>query len=131
MPPKWSKTTGTACRSLALLLQRLVGNKLRDPREQGIDSRAFWFPLHRQEPYRSDDREFPHSVFFAGKLVFTDELDGFVSRFLHNHTALEVQNWLQVHGYSLVILPVRVGRAQARAISANADGALQVVAAQK
>lgn len=53
-------------------------------------------------------KEFPNCVFFAGKLVFTDEADGFISRFLHNHTALELQNWLQVHGYSLVILPVRV-----------------------
>jgi hypothetical protein len=67
--------------------------------------------------------EFPRTVFFAGKLVFTDELDGYVSRFLHNHTALEVQNWLQVHGLSLVILPVRVGRAQARAASIKAAAA--------
>jgi hypothetical protein len=67
--------------------------------------------------------EFPRSVFFAGKLIFTDELDGFVSRFLHNHTALEVQNWLQVHGFSLVILPVRVGRAQARAATLKAANA--------
>lgn len=59
-------------------------------------------------------REFPHSVFFAGKLVFTDELDGYVSRFLHNHTAVEVQNWLQLYGYSLVILPVRVSMGQAK-----------------
>jgi hypothetical protein len=58
--------------------------------------------------------------FFAGKLVFTDELDGYVSRFLHNHTALELQNWLQVHGLSLVVLPVRVGQAQARAASIKA-----------
>ncbi|HLW69397.1 MAG TPA: APC family permease [Candidatus Binataceae bacterium] len=53
-------------------------------------------------------REFPHSVFFAGKLVFTGELDGYISRFLHNHTALELQNRLQANGLSLVILPVRV-----------------------
>jgi amino acid transporter len=52
--------------------------------------------------------EYPHAVFFAGKLIFTDELDGFVNRFLHNHTALELQSWLQVNGLSLVILPVRV-----------------------
>jgi K+ transporter len=58
--------------------------------------------------------EFPHSVFFAGKLVFTDELEGFVSRFLHNHTALEMQTWLQIHGLSLVILPVRVAPSGAR-----------------
>jgi amino acid transporter len=53
-------------------------------------------------------REFPRSVFFAGKLVFTGELDGFVSRFLHNHTALDLQSRLQADGLSLVILPVRV-----------------------
>ena len=47
-------------------------------------------------------------MFFAGKLIFEAELEGFISRFLHNHTALELQNWLQVHGLSLVILPVRV-----------------------
>jgi hypothetical protein len=34
---------------------------------------------------------------------------GFLARFLHNHTALELQNWLQIYGYSLVILPIRVG----------------------
>jgi amino acid transporter len=60
-------------------------------------------------------REFPHAVFFAGKLIFTNELDGFVSRFLHNHTALELQSWLQVHGLSLVILPVRVRQPTERA----------------
>jgi hypothetical protein len=47
-------------------------------------------------------------VFFAGKLIFEAELEGFISRFLHNHTAMELQNWLQLHGLSLVILPVRV-----------------------
>lgn len=52
--------------------------------------------------------EFPHVVFFAGKLVFTNELDGYVSRFLHNHIALELQKRLQTEGLSLVILPVRV-----------------------
>jgi amino acid transporter len=52
--------------------------------------------------------EFPQAVFFAGKLVFANELDGYISRFLHNHTALELQNRLQAQGLSLVILPVRV-----------------------
>src|SRR5216683_2454188 len=52
--------------------------------------------------------EFPHSVFFAGQLVFSGELDGFVGRFLHNHTAFEMLRWLQVRGLSLLILPVRV-----------------------
>jgi amino acid transporter len=53
-------------------------------------------------------KEFPHAVFFAGKLIFSEALDGFISRFLHNHTAIELQNWLQLHGLSMVILPVRV-----------------------
>jgi K+ transporter len=53
-------------------------------------------------------RDFNQSVFFAGQLVFADELDGFVSRFLHNHTALELLRWLQLRSLSLVILPVRV-----------------------
>jgi hypothetical protein len=75
-------------------------------------------------------REFPHSVFFAGKLVFTDELDGYVSRFLHNHTALELQNWLQLQGLSLVILPVRVvpPRARQRA-KPHANGPTNIAAA--
>ncbi len=53
--------------------------------------------------------EFPHVVFFAGKLIFSNEVEGFIGRFLHNHTALELQGWLQLYGLSLVILPVRVG----------------------
>ncbi len=52
---------------------------------------------------------FPRVVFFAGKLVWDTAVEGFLSRFLHNHTALELQNWLQLYGYSLVILPIRVG----------------------
>jgi amino acid transporter len=51
---------------------------------------------------------FPNSVFFAGQLVFNEEVDGFFSRFLHNHTALDLLRWLQLQGLSLVILPVRV-----------------------
>ena len=50
----------------------------------------------------------PHIVFFAGKLIFSDEAEGYLGRFLHMHTALEVQRHLQVEGLSLVILPVRV-----------------------
>jgi len=52
--------------------------------------------------------EFPHSVFFAGKLIFANEIEGYISRFLHNHTAMDLQSWLQLQGLSLVILPVRV-----------------------
>ena len=53
-------------------------------------------------------QDHPHVVFFAGKLIFSDEAEGYLGRFLHTHTALEVQRYLQVHGLSLVILPVRV-----------------------
>jgi hypothetical protein len=53
-------------------------------------------------------REFRHSVFFAGQLVFGGDLNGFMSRFLHNHTALDLLQSLQADGLSLVILPVRV-----------------------
>jgi perosamine synthetase len=31
-------------------------------RDSGIDTRAFWFPLHRQEPYKMEDLDFPNSV---------------------------------------------------------------------
>ena len=54
--------------------------------------------------------EFPRAVFFAGQLVLGRELDGFFTRFLHNHTALELLRWLQQLDLSLVILPVRVSR---------------------
>jgi amino acid transporter len=39
-------------------------------------------------------KTFPHSVFFAGQLVLGEELGGFMSRFLHNHTAIELLRWL-------------------------------------
>ncbi len=50
---------------------------------------------------------FANSVFFAGQLVFNEDMDGFFSRFLHNHTALDLLKRLQLRGLSLVILPVR------------------------
>jgi perosamine synthetase len=31
-------------------------------REAGIDTRAFWLPVHRQEPYKAEDSEFPNSI---------------------------------------------------------------------
>jgi len=51
---------------------------------------------------------FSHCVFFAGSLVFEDESEGMIERFLHNHTAYEIQRWLQIQGRSMVILPVCV-----------------------
>ncbi|MGC1678351.1 MAG: amino acid permease [Candidatus Binataceae bacterium] len=53
--------------------------------------------------------EFTQVVYFAGKLVFTDDLDRFGERFLNNHTSLDIQSWLQLYGLSLVIVPIRIG----------------------
>ena len=39
-------------------------------RERGIDSRAFWFPLHRQQPYRSGDRNFPCAVEISARGIW-------------------------------------------------------------
>jgi amino acid transporter len=64
--------------------------------------------------------EFPRVVFFAGKLIFANEVEGFVGRFLHNHTAAELQSWLQLYGLSLVILPVRVGAGSLSSPALNA-----------
>ncbi len=52
--------------------------------------------------------QYPKVVFFCGKLIFGRELEGFLSRFLHHHIALELQALLQLKGLSLVILPARV-----------------------
>jgi perosamine synthetase len=30
--------------------------------DAGIDARAFWFPLHRQEPYKTDDKDFSVAI---------------------------------------------------------------------
>ena len=66
--------------------------------------------------------EFPHAVFFAGKLI--SEHDGFLNRFLHNQTAYEIQHWLELQGYSLVVLPIRVeegaGPARGQPVEASA-----------
>ena len=39
-------------------------------RAQGIDSRAFWFPLHRQAPYRSADYEFPNAIDISARGIW-------------------------------------------------------------
>ena len=54
-----------------------------------------------------------------------DDLNGFMSRFLHNHTALDLLQSLQMHGLSLVILPVRV--APTRTAEAVPDAAPEAV----
>lgn len=50
-------------------------------------------------------RRFPRSVFFAGKLVFQQEL--FWHKVLHNQAAFTLQRRLQFSGLQMVVLPVR------------------------
>ncbi len=55
---------------------------------------------------KSVARDFPKSVFFAGKLVFAKE--SFLSRLLHNQTPFALQRRLQINGLDMMILPIRV-----------------------
>lgn len=73
-------------------------------------------------------REFRHTVFFAGQLVFADEMESFANRFLHNHTAIELLHWLQPHGLSLVILPVRVATRRETETAMDPNYALRLAA---
>ncbi|MEO7729267.1 MAG: APC family permease [Burkholderiales bacterium] len=52
------------------------------------------------------NREFPNSVCFASKLIFASE--SFFTRWLHNQTALAIQQRLHVMGQQMVILPMKV-----------------------
>ncbi len=51
-------------------------------------------------------KEFPKTMFFAGKLIF--ERQHVLSPLLHNHTPYALERRLQFDGMHLVILPVRV-----------------------
>jgi amino acid transporter len=61
-------------------------------------------------------KEFPRTIFFAGKLVF--ERERWFQRLLHNETAYQLQRRLQFAGLNAMVLPVRVladeERAEAR-----------------
>jgi len=50
--------------------------------------------------------EFPHAVFFGGKLVFQRET--WWNRVLHNETAFAIQRRLQWLGRPMLVMPVRV-----------------------
>jgi hypothetical protein len=50
--------------------------------------------------------EFPYSVCFAAKLVFQRET--WLTRVLHNQTALSVQRLLHLKGRSMVIIPLKL-----------------------
>jgi amino acid transporter len=51
-------------------------------------------------------KEYPRSLFFAGKLIFARE--GFWQRLLHNESAVQLQSQLQFAGLNAMVLPVRV-----------------------
>lgn len=51
-------------------------------------------------------REFPRSVFFAGKMIFQRER--WYHRYLHNETALALEKRLRWLGKTMVTLPIRV-----------------------
>jgi amino acid transporter len=55
---------------------------------------------------KSVANEFPRSVVFAGKLAFQEE--NFLTRLLHNHTPVTLEQRLQFEGLEMMILPVRV-----------------------
>jgi hypothetical protein len=50
--------------------------------------------------------EYPSSVCFAAKLIFTH--DNIFVRWLHNQTALAMQRRLHLRGQQMVILPMKV-----------------------
>ncbi len=51
-------------------------------------------------------REFPHIVFFAGKVIFQRER--WYHRLLHNETALAIERRLRWAGKTMVTMPIRV-----------------------
>ena len=51
-------------------------------------------------------REYPASVFFTSKLVFRNE--NWITRLLHNQTALALQRKLHLNGMQMVILPMQL-----------------------
>ena len=55
---------------------------------------------------KSVAKDFPRSVFFAGKLVF--EQENFLTRLLHNQTPFTLEQRLQFEGLEIMILPIRV-----------------------
>ena len=50
--------------------------------------------------------EFPHTTFFTGKVIFSE--DRWYQRLLHNETGWALQKRLQVAGLTMVILPAKV-----------------------
>ncbi|MHB8347257.1 MAG: APC family permease [Acidiferrobacterales bacterium] len=71
-------------------------------------------------------QRFPGSVFFAGTLVFRRE--NWLTRMLHNYTALAIQRKLHLRGVPLVIMPMLV-EARLPASAVASGGAVAVSAA--
>jgi amino acid transporter len=51
-------------------------------------------------------RQYPHAVFFMGKIIFAKEK--FFHKLLHNDTAHAIQRRLQFEGVQTVVLPIRI-----------------------
>ena len=51
-------------------------------------------------------KKYSNCIFFASKLIFDN--DNFITRFLHNETALAMQRNLHLKGKELVILPMKI-----------------------
>lgn len=78
---------------------------------QGLQ--ATWHMAYGTDPVQALDEltqkiyaEFPNSVCFAAKLIFSN--DNFLVRLLHNQTALSLQRRLHRRGQQVVILPMKV-----------------------
>lgn len=52
------------------------------------------------------NKKYPSCIFFSSKLIF--EHDNFITRFLHNETAITLQRNLNFIGKELVILPMKI-----------------------
>jgi len=59
-----------------------------------------------EELARETAKEYPHSVFFGGQLVFRNE--GLWTRLLHNNIVFAIQRRLYVRGLPFMVLPIRV-----------------------
>jgi hypothetical protein len=59
-----------------------------------------------EELARETARDYPHSVFFGGQLVFRNE--GLWTKLLHNNIVFAIQRRLYVRGLPFMVLPIRV-----------------------
>jgi hypothetical protein len=59
-----------------------------------------------EELSRETAKDYPHSVFFGGQLVFRNE--GIWTRLLHNNIVFAIQRRLYVRGLPFMVLPIRV-----------------------